>query len=154
MIKTHHRITIYSQSYPHMSREIILNVRQKEIQRKTPLIWMCSPMTAQPDVWNKPSYLTVENTMKAVLSKRNPQGTADYTSNPGWDQIRTSLYFSWWELKVRKSKHAAGPRILLQEASDAIARNRPSLNHPFTVWLVAWLSSLYFVTTTVGLAFR
>lgn len=51
--KTQHRITIYSQSYPHMSREIILNVKQEEIQQKIPLIWMCSPVTTQPEVWKK-----------------------------------------------------------------------------------------------------
>lgn len=90
----------------------------------------------------------------AVLCERNPKGTADHTSNPGRQQIHASLYFSWCKLKARKPKHVAGPRILLQEASDAIARNQPSLDHSFTVWLMVRVSSLYFETNTVGLVFR
>lgn len=140
-----------------MSRGIILNVKQEEINQKIPLICMSSPVTTMRFLLKKKKkkflrHLTVDNNVIAVQWKRNPQGTADYTSNPGGEQIHTSLYFSWWELKVRKPKHAVGPRILLQKASDAIARNQSRLDHPFTVWLIFSVSSLYFVTTTVGLA--
>lgn len=121
MIKTHQRITAdFFQNLRHRQAEIILNVKTRRNKASNSFHLFACVFK----VWKKG--IIFNNRQSCNSSQQNPWGTSDYTSNPGWEQIQTSLYFHWgsWRLENPNMQQGRGfccrkPLMQLWETSSA-----------------------------------